>query len=309
MPRMNSQRDPLEGVQVWDRGWLSSTQVLVRAAPGESGALLFDAAHGLHAAQTLALLRHGLAGERLRAVVNTHLHSDHCGGNAAIAAAFAAEVWIPPGQAQAVRDWAGLSHQQTGQQLPVFRFDRVLDDEPFQAGGRDWQVLPAPGHDPHARLFFDGRMLVAGDALWEHGFGVVFPELWGEEAFGEALQVLDDIERLRPQVLVPGHGPACTDVAVALAQARARLNGWRVDPRSHARYAAKVLIKYRLMEQRRAERTAVLDWLEALPLLQTLWLHLDLPPAPSLRAWGQQLVEQLLQQGALRHEGETLLDA
>jgi glyoxylase-like metal-dependent hydrolase (beta-lactamase superfamily II) len=287
----------LDGLQVWDRGWLSSTQVLVHGRAGEHGALLFDAAHGLHAAQTLALLRHGLASEPLRAVVNTHLHSDHCGGNQAIAEEFKAEIWIPPGQAQAVHAWQGMSHQQTGQTLPRFTPHRVLDERPIVAGGRAWQPLPAPGHDPHARMFFDGRVLVAGDALWERGFGVVFPELWGEDAFGAALQVL-----------VPGHGPACEDVPAALAQARARLQAWCADPRSHARYAAKVLIKYHLMEQRRVERPDLLDWLEGLPLLQTLWQRLDLPTAPSLRDWGGQLVEQLVKQGALRMDGAALLD-
>lgn len=309
---MNEGFRALNGLQVWDRGWLSSTQVLVQPVAGEAGALLFDAAHACHAEQTLALLRQGLQGGRLRAVVNTHLHSDHCGGNARLQAELGAEVWVPPGQAQAARDWQGLSHQQTGQLLPRFAVDRVLrPDEALRAGGRDWQALPAPGHDPHALMFWDADqgVLIAGDALWEQGFGVVFPELWGEAAFEDALAVLDRIERLRLAVLVPGHGPACQDVPGALAQARRRLQAWRDDPRAHARYAAKVLLKYHLMERRRARLAELLDWAEGLWLLPELWSRLDPRPAASLRAWLQALLEQLLQQGALRREGDWLCDA
>jgi glyoxylase-like metal-dependent hydrolase (beta-lactamase superfamily II) len=308
---MNQGKRPLKGLQVWDRGWLSSTQVLVAPAPGEAGALLFDAAHASHAEQTLALLRQGLQGRPLRAVVNTHLHSDHCGGNALLQRELGAETWVPPGQAAAARAWQGLSHQQTGQQLPRFRVDRVLDrDAVLRAGDRDWQALPAPGHDPHALMYWDAenRVLIAGDALWEQGFGVVFPELWGESAFEDALRVLDDIERLHLAVLIPGHGPACQDVPTALAQARRKLLGWRADPRSHARYAAKVLIKYHLMEVRRQALDELLDWGQGLWLVAELWSRLDPQPAASLRDWLQQLVEQLLQQGALARQGDQLLD-
>ncbi|MBN8505844.1 MAG: MBL fold metallo-hydrolase [Burkholderiales bacterium] len=302
----------LDGLQVWDRGWLSSTQVLVMPAAGEAGALLFDAAHALHGEQTLALLRRSLGELPLRAVVNTHLHSDHCGGNALLQQTLGAEAWVPPGQAAQARAWQDLSHQRVGQHLPRFRVDRVLAlDEALRAGGREWQPLRAPGHDAHALMFWDAdhRVLIAGDALWEQGFGVVFPELWGERAFEDAMQVLDDIERLRLRALVPGHGAVCRDVPAALAQARRKLQAWNADPRSHARYAAKVLIKYHLMEVRQQALSELLDWGEGLWLLGQLWPRLDPRPAPSLRDWLQQTVAQLVQQGALRADGAVVLDA
>ena len=54
-------------------------------------------------------------------------------------------------------------------------------------GGFDWQVISAPGHDPHAVILFnpDTRVLISADALWERGFGVIFPELEGESGFAE----------------------------------------------------------------------------------------------------------------------------
>jgi glyoxylase-like metal-dependent hydrolase (beta-lactamase superfamily II) len=70
------------GVAVLERGWLSSNNVLLHGLPGE-GAVLVDSGHCLHAPQTLALVRQALAGAPLARIVNTHLHSDQCGGNGA----------------------------------------------------------------------------------------------------------------------------------------------------------------------------------------------------------------------------------
>ena len=303
----------LPGIDVFQRGWLSSNNVIVHGAPGEPGALLVDTGHVNHAAQTVAKVRQALAGQDLAAIVNTHLHSDHCGGNAELERAFGVRARVPATLADAVHRWdeARLSYQATGQACERFvACGALAAGELITAGGRRWEALAAPGHDPDSLMLFDPAhgVLLSADALWEQGFGVVFPELWGEPAFEDALRVLDDIERLRLTVLIPGHGPACQDVPAALAQARRKLLGWRADPRSHARYAAKVLIKYHLMELRRQTLAELLDWGQGLGLVAELWSRLDPPPAASLRDWLQQLVEQLLQQGALARQGDQLLD-
>ena len=44
--------DPLAGLTVLQRGWLSSNNVLIHPAPGEPGAVLVDASHVNHAAPT-----------------------------------------------------------------------------------------------------------------------------------------------------------------------------------------------------------------------------------------------------------------
>ena len=107
----------MRGLTLLERGWLSSNNVLLHGLPGE-GATLLDTGHSVHAAQTVALVAQALDGEPLARIVNTHLHSDHCGGNAALQAAHpGAEVWIAPGQAEAVTDWDldVLSYRTTGQ--------------------------------------------------------------------------------------------------------------------------------------------------------------------------------------------------
>ncbi len=305
---------PLDGLTVLERGWLSSNNLLVHAAPGEDGALLVDSGHVNHAAQTLALVQQALQGAPLTRLVNTHLHSDHCGGNASLQRAHGVVVAIPPGQADAIAAWDddALSYAATGQRIEVFRHQQLLQPgEPLVAGGAEWQVLAAPGHDPHSVMLFEPQrgLLVSADALWEHGFGVVFPEVQGEPGFDDVGQVLDQIAALPVKLVVPGHGAPFTDVAAALARARSRLAAFRADPAKHARHALKVLVKYHLMEEGQQPLTALLDWAENTPLVQTS-ARLYPPPvaAGGTRAWLSALVMELVNSGALAHDGDWVLD-
>jgi glyoxylase-like metal-dependent hydrolase (beta-lactamase superfamily II) len=45
------------------------------------------------------MLRQALGGRGLDRIVNTHLHSDHCGGNAALKASFGCRIAIPGAEA------------------------------------------------------------------------------------------------------------------------------------------------------------------------------------------------------------------
>ncbi|MFT3817934.1 MAG: MBL fold metallo-hydrolase [Rubrivivax sp.] len=307
--------DPLAGLAVFERGWLSSNNVLIHAAAGEAGAWLVDTSHVNHAPQTLALLRQALAGRPLAGIANTHLHSDHCGGNALLQQHYGdVPIAIPPGQVQAVQQWdaAGLSYRSTGQRIERFSAGAVLQPgESLRAGGRDWELLEAPGHDPHMVMLFDRRhgVLLSADALWENGFGLVFPELQGEPGFDDLARVLELIAGLPVRVVVPGHGRPFDDVPAALARARQRLQGLRSDPARHARYAAKVLLKYHLMEEREQSLQALLQWTEATPLMQEVWQRFRPPGPRGLRQWAEQLVHELAGSGALTLAGDRVLDA
>src|SRR4051812_21229622 len=114
------------GIVVLERGWLSSNNVVL-LADGE--AAVVDTGYWTHAEQTVALVERAASGRQLRTLVNTHLHSDHCGGNAALQARFSSvRTLIPPGLAAAVRDWdtVSLTYEPTGQSCPRFGYDDVL---------------------------------------------------------------------------------------------------------------------------------------------------------------------------------------
>lgn len=294
-------RPPIPGLTLLERGWLSSNNVLLHGE-GE-GAVLVDAGHTVHAAQTLALVQHALGGEALRGIVNTHLHSDHCGGNATLQRAFGCRLDIPPGSWAAVQAWdeTALSYAPTGQHCERFVPDGCLHPgATLQVGRQKWLALAAPGHDPHSLLLFnaDNGVVITADALWERGFGVVFPELDGEAAFDDVAATLDLIESLGAAVALPGHGAAFTDIAGALALARQRLAAFRADPRRHARHALKALLTYHVLEVGRQALPALLAWFTQAPLYGAVWQRLG-RPAGSLPAYGQALVQELCEAGVL----------
>ena len=182
------------GVAFIERGWLSSNSVLML---GRSGTALVDSGYGSHARQTAAIVAHALGGRELDLLVNTHLHSDHCGGNRALQEQYPdLHTVIPPGQAEQVRVWdeEALTYSPTGQICPQFVFDAVLEPgREIRLGDGMWQAHAAAGHDPHSIILFEpkSRTLISADALWENGFGVVFPELEGDAAFAEVGATLD----------------------------------------------------------------------------------------------------------------------
>lgn len=300
-----------DGLSVLERGWLSSNNVLLHGRG--AGAVLVDSGHSLHADQTLALVRQALQGEPLRQIVNTHLHSDHCGGNAALQRAWNCRITIPPGQFDAARDWeqSELSYQASGQTCERFQpDDSILPGQTLAVGRREWQVLTAPGHDPHSIVLFDSaqRVLISADALWENGFGVVFPELDGQQAFDEVAAALDLIESLDALWVIPGHGAPFTDVHQALARARRRLAGFVAEPRRHLRHAIRVLVKYHLLEVQRQRLETFDAWFAAAPLCRAVWERMGEPDG-SLGAFGRRTVRELATSGALALRGEEVLNA
>jgi len=301
--------------QVFERGWLSSNNILF---VGKDSTALVDTGYCTHANQTLSLVRSSLKDRPLDHIINTHLHSDHCGGNAALQAAYGAanstvQTHIPYGLARHVASWdeEALSYKPTGQNCPRFTFDHTLQHgDEVMLGDSNWQVHAAPGHDPHSIILFEpeSRTLISADSLWKNGFGVVFQELEGERAFDEVAQTLDVIESLNPQTVIPGHGSvfAGVEVAAALAVARKRLDGFVQNPLKHARYAIKVLLKYKLLELQSISESAFLDWAKATPYFEMVRRRCfaDKP----MDIWLAGYIEELIAGGAARRESGLVLN-
>lgn len=286
-------------IRVFERGWLSSNNVLCLSP--ESTALI-DSGYVTHSEQTLGLLDSSLGHQSLNVLVNTHLHSDHCGGNSALQARYPdLQTYIPPGHAAQVLSWDGhaLSYEATGQLCARFTFNGLLlPGKEVRLGSRDWQIHAATGHDPHSVIFFDpeDRILISADALWENGFGVVFPEIEGEDAFDEVGRTLDLIESLQPAIVIPGHGPVFTDVKLALLNARQRLAKFIADPMRHAMYAAKVLCKFKLLEQQAISRNDFILWTEQATFFASL--HRNYFSDIAVLTWIDVLLAELVKSGA-----------
>jgi glyoxylase-like metal-dependent hydrolase (beta-lactamase superfamily II) len=251
-------------IRVFERGWLSSNNVLL---VDDDCAAIVDTGYATHAHQTLALVQQALGERPLDLIVNTHLHSDHCGGNALLQSSWPCGTLIPASEAGAVSDWdeARLSFRATAQTCERFGFTgTIAPGATLRLGALDWQVLGAPGHDPHSLMLYcaDERVLISADALWENGFGVIFPELEGESGFAEEQAVLEAIAALDVRLVIPGHGAPFTNVGQALDRAFSRVAWLRADPARNAKNALKVLIVFKLLDVRAMSFATLLQMLD-----------------------------------------------
>ena len=294
-----------DSIEVYERGWLSSNNIVLH---GKDEVALIDSGYVSHAPQTLALLRHSLQGRPLDRLFNTHLHSDHCGGNALLQATYGCHTSIPVSEAAKVRDWDvdALSFRATGQQCDRFAFDAtVAPGDQLVLADLHWQALGAPGHDPHSLIFYcaEEGILVSADALWENGFGVIFPELEGESGFAEARATLALIATLDLRVVIPGHGRPFSDAKGALERAFSRLDYLASEPARNAQNAVKVLLKFLLLERQRVALAEVPALLAAMPLLREANRRFLRQEIAALAEWA---VAQLVKAGAARVDGDLL---
>jgi len=296
------------GAQVLQRDWLSANNI-VFAACGSTPATVVDTGYARHAEMTLALVDQALNGAPLQRIVNTHLHSDHCGGNHALQARYAPTTYVPAPSLTAVQAWDEdkLSYRSTGQLCERFDVDgAIAPGDTVELGQARWQVHAAPGHDPDAVLLFEPqtRTLISGDALWEDRLAIIFPELYGEDGFGPTRRTLDLIESLAPRCVIPGHGGVFDDVDAALAASRKRLQSFEKDPARHAQHAARALVMFHMMEHQERVRDELEAWLLQTPIfeLSARLSRITLSPA----SWAHELVERLIGDGLLHAEDGVL---
>jgi glyoxylase-like metal-dependent hydrolase (beta-lactamase superfamily II) len=298
-----------KGLHVFERGWLSANNILF--IDGDE-TFLVDSGYCSHAAQTVSLVESVLKERPLNFLINTHLHSDHCGGNVALQKRYPnLKTAIPPGQAHHVAQWdpVALSYLPTGQQCPQFKFDQtILPGSQLRFGVTDWQVHAAAGHDPHSLVFFEpaDRILISADALWEYGFGVVFPELEGDDAFSQVAATLDMIERLAPKTIIPGHGPVFIYTPDVLKRARQRLESFVKNPPKHARHAAKVLLKFKLLDIQRQSFSEFVNW--AATTSYFIQIKEKFFPDLPLEFLIDQLCSELIIAGVARKDGSRIIN-
>ena len=133
---------------------------------------------------------------------------------------------------------------------------------------------------------------------------MVFQELEGERAFDEVAKTLDLIESLQPAIVIPGHGRVFVDAAAALQIARRRLAGFVSDPKKHAHHAAKVLLKFKLLELQQLRMADFMVWAKStsyFTLVHQRWFASE-----PLEAWVRLLLDDLVRVGAAERDADVI---
>jgi glyoxylase-like metal-dependent hydrolase (beta-lactamase superfamily II) len=255
-----------------ERDWLSSNHLLGRSSTAN---VLIDSGYCSRRDMTLQVVGHALGNAPLHRIVNTHTHSDHVGGNAALKARYGCRITIPLHEREAISQWQEekLHYATLGQACDRFTADDYFDDgDHVEIGDLRWQACGSPGHDMDSLLLYqpERRILLSADALWERGFGIVFPEFFDEPGFAAQAATLQMLEGLDVDIVIPGHGPMFRGFRQALEVAQQRLAYFRSNPERHAWLAMKVGLSFMLLDRQRISLEKLETSFGELPLIQRI---------------------------------------
>ena len=295
-------------MHVFVRDWLSANHVVLRS---DAGCVVIDSGYDKHVPLMLALIasRMGLDGRPLAKLINTHCHSDHVGGNAALRRAYGCNIAVPAGEAPLIDAWdeRALLYEYADQRAERFAVDEILEPGSTHAWGDiEWRALAAPGHAMGALVFFNDehRILISGDALWQNGYGIVMPPELDPGALPATRATLEMIATLDVRCVVPGHGEPFTDVDAALERAFARTTAFEVDPMRTVRHVLKALLVFSLLDRERMPLASLPLYVERVGVYREFnarFLRLD----PATLA--EKLVAELEVAGAVRRAGGWLV--
>jgi len=291
---------------VIERDWLSANNILLKSPQGH---VLIDTGYVSDSAATLAKVEAALDGEALSLIVNTHVHSDHVGGNAALQARFGCPIAVPEGEAAALRDWDErvLLLEYSGQESARFEFARTLRaGEHYPWGELDWLALAAPGHDMGALVFFERAkgILISGDALWEHGFGFVLPPSIDPVCIKATRATLEMLARLPIKTVIPGHGRPFAEPQAAIERCFKRLEAFEADETRLARHALRVVLTFALLARRQMLLADLPAYLDGIGLYREFNARFFQWSAEELAEW---LVMELEKSGVAKRENGMLV--
>lgn len=161
----------------------------------------------------------------LKAVINTHSHADHSGGNAYLQETAGCKIWCSEGEAAGLQnpliqssvEWGGnpIEELKTEFYLPKkCKTDKFISEDltDLLKNGGKIQYVPLPGHyfDMFGILYTDSaghRVLFAGDGFFGRQFLFKY---WIPYIFdvGKEFETLDKLSKFKADYYIPSHGDA-----------------------------------------------------------------------------------------------------
>ena len=236
-----------------ERDWLSANHVMFR---DDGNATLIDSGYGKFNDITFAKVDAVLdewGNPSLDRIINTHIHSDHIGGNAELQRAHpGCSITVPVDEQPALVNWDAPEQMLSyaDQAAERFAWDDVIEPgQTVQLGGEAWQAIATPGHDMGSLVFYSPklRILISADALWENGFGFVPPQSMDPKPLAAQRATFRHVAELDVALVIPGHGPMFADFSGALARASAKLEAFAEDDLRIAKSVVKAMFIYSMM--------------------------------------------------------------
>jgi len=165
----------------------------------------------------------------LKAVINTHSHADHSGGNAYLQEKAGCKIWCSEGEAAGLQnpliqssvEWGGnpIEELKTEFYLPKkCKTDKFISEDltDLLKNGGKIQYVPLSGHyfDMFGILYTDSaghRVLFAGDGFFGRQFLFKY---WIPYIFdvGKEFETLDKLSKFKADYYIPSHGDALTRI-------------------------------------------------------------------------------------------------
>lgn len=295
-----------------ERDWLSANHVMFR---DHESATLIDSGYGRFNDVTLAKVGAVLEewdGPSLGRIINTHIHSDHIGGNAELQRGHpGCSIAVPVDEQPALVNWDAPEQMLSyaDQECERFAWDDVIEPgQQVELGGEAWNAIATPGHDMGSLVFYSPRLriLISADALWENGSGFVPPQAVDAKPLAAQRATFRRLTDLDVALVIPGHGPMFTDYSGALTRASEKLEFFAADDMRIAKNVVKTMFIYSIMWRGGMLLSDIPAYLDQVGVHSDYNAQFFRFSNEAFAAW---MVAETTENGKLRVDGERLVAA
>lgn len=170
--------------------------------------LLIDCGSGMFVRETLDQMgEYGLNPKKIKSIIITHAHFDHCGGASEWKKITGAKLLVHENDKKALETGEGSMVETFDTVYNSIKADNTLKEgNIIKTGNYSFKVIHTPGHTPGGICLWDekNRILISGDTLFLEGIGRVDCDGGDEKELKKSLNKIKKLGDI--DMLLPGHG-------------------------------------------------------------------------------------------------------